>query len=293
MNRKVILSALGAVLILGVYLTTFVVSQREYAIVTQFGKPVHIITQPGLYVKLPGFLQRVNRFDRRLDVFNTQIIQLLLGDKNPIIVTCYMAWKIDDPLVFFQSLSTVDNARQKLSDMLISQLGNILGDYTMDNIINVDTGKVKLADIEDTILANTNERVRENYGLEVHHVGIHRLSYPAIVSEAVYERMRSEREKEANKLRAEGRQEADKIKAETDREVKEILAEAYREAEIIKGEGDQQSTRIYAGAYGKNPEFFQFMKSLEVYREVLKDKSTLILSTDSELFKYLNPETLQ
>ncbi len=293
MNWKAIIGMLVLVLLLGVYLATFVVTQKEYAIVTQFGKPVRIVTEPGLYVKLPGFLQRVNRFERRLDVFKTQIIQLLLGDKNPIIVTCYVAWQIDEPLVFFQSLSTMDNARQKLGDMLISQLGNILGDYTIDNIINIDTSRVKLEEIEKTILANTNERVRESYGVEVHQVGIHRLAYPAIVSDAVYERMRSEREKEANKLRAEGRQEADKIKAGTDREVKEIIAEAYREAEIVKGEGDQESTRIYAEAYGRNPEFFQFMKSLEVYREVLKDRSTLVLSTDSELFKYLNPEKLQ
>lgn len=293
MNRNVMVSAVIVVFLLFVYLMSFVVTQKEYAIVTQFGKPVRIITEPGLYLKLPGFFQRVNRFDRRLDVFKTQIIQLLLGDKNPIIVTCYVAWQIDDPLVFFQSLSTPDNARQKLGDMLVSQLGNILGDYTIDNIINVDTSMVKLDEIENTILANTNERIRENYGMVVHQVGIHRIAYPSIVSDAVYERMRSEREKEANKLRAEGRQEADKIKAETDRQVKEIIAEAYRESEIVKGEGDQESTRIYAEAYGRNPEFFQFMKSLEVYREVLKDRSTLVLSTDSELFKYLNPETLK
>jgi membrane protease subunit HflC len=293
MRRQFVIGAIAVAAILVIYLSTFVVSKKEYAIVTQFGKPVLIVKEPGLYMKLPGFLQVVNRFDNRLDVFKPQVIQLLLGDKNPIIVTCYIAWQIDDPLIFFQSLSNSDNARQKLGDMLISQLGNILGDYTLDNIINIDTTKVKLREIEETILKNTNERVLENYGIRIHQVGIHRIVYPAIVSDAVYERMRSEREKEANKLRAEGRQEADKIRAETDKEVKEIIAAAYREAEIIKGEGDQNSIKIYADAYGKNPEFFQFLKSLEVYRDILKDKTTLVLSTDSELFRYLNPEKIQ
>jgi membrane protease subunit HflC len=293
MNRKavaaVVLLVLGAV----VYSTTCIVNESEYAIITQFGKPVRIIKDPGLYAKMPGFLQTVNRFDRRLDVFKTQLIQLLLGDKNPIIVTCYVAWRIENPLVFFQSLSNFDNARQKLGDMLVSQLGSIFGDYNQDNVINVDPGMVKLREIEAAILENTNERVNRSYGIRVYQVGIRRLAYPAIVSDAVHERMKSEREKEADKLRAEGRQEADKIKAETDKQVKEILAAAYREAQITKGEGDRRSIKIYADAYGKNPDFFQFQKSLEVYRDILKDSSTLVLSTDSELFKYLNPDQIR
>jgi membrane protease subunit HflC len=221
-------------------------------------------------------------------VFNTQPIQLLLGDQNPIVLTCYVCWRVRDPLLFFQSVVTVEIAAQKLGDMVNSQLGNTLGDYRLANIINTTADQVKLAEIEERILTSTNEKTRGKYGIEVVQVGIRRLAYPSIVAEAVYNRMRSEREKEAKKYRAEGHEEATMIKARADREVTEILAESYKQAEILKGEGDQQALKIYAEAYGKDAEFFEFMRSMEVYQSILSKNSTLVLSTESELFRYLN-----
>lgn len=286
LKKAIIIFIIAIILI--IYLSAFKVNENECVIITQFGKPVRTINEAGLYFKLPGFLQNINRFDKRINVFKTQVIQLLLGDKNPIIITCYVCWKIHKPLTFFESLSNSENAIQKLGDMINSQLGNILGDYTIDNIINTEPEQVKLKEIEEKMLENANIKIKREYGIEVVKVGICRLEYPTIVSDAVYERMKSERAKEANKYRAEGKEEAEKIKAETDKMVSEILAEAYKQSQIIKGEGDKESIRIYADAYNKNVEFFEFIKSLEAYKEILKDKSTLILSTDSDLFKYLN-----
>ncbi len=268
--------------------STYAVSEREYAVLTQFGKPIRTVDEAGLYLKRPAFLETVNRIERRAHVFNTQPIQLLLGDQNPIVLTCYVCWRVRDPLLFFQAVVTVEIAAQKLGDMVNSQLGNTLGDYRLENIINTTPGQVKIADIEDKILASTNAKTREKYGLEIVQVGIRRLAYPSIVAEAVYNRMRSEREKEARKYRAEGREEATMIKARADREVTEILAEAYKNAETRKGEGDEQALTIYAEAYGKDAEFFEFMRSMEVYQSILSENSTLVLSTDSELFRYLN-----
>jgi membrane protease subunit HflC len=291
MKKAIIILGIVIVASLVGCLSCFTVNQREYVIVTQFGRPVKTVKETGLHFKLPGVIQKVNRFDRRINVFETQLIQLLLGDKNPIILSCYVAWKIDRPIIYFQSVGNPENAAQKLSDMVNSQLGGILGDYRIDNIINADPQKVKVAEIEEKILSNSNERAKEKYGIEIIQIGIRRVAYPSIVSDAVYERMKSERRKEAAKYRAEGRKEAAKIEAKTDKEVKEILADAYKISQITKGEGDSESIRIYAEAYGKDPEFFQFLKSLETYKDILKAKSTLILSTDSELFKYLNLES--
>jgi membrane protease subunit HflC len=285
--------ATAAVLVLAlsaglVWMSTYAVSEREYAVLTQFGKPTRTVDEAGLYFKRPGFLETVNRVERRTHVFNTQPIQLLLGDQNPIVLTCYVCWRVREPLLFFQSVVTVDIAAQKLGDMVNSQLGNTLGDYRLANIINTTSDQVKIVEIEEKILASTNAKTREKYGIEVVQVGIRRLAYPSIVAEAVYNRMRSEREKEARKYRAEGKEEATMIKARADREVQEILAESYKQAEIRKGEGDQQALKIYAEAYAKDAQFFEFMRSMEVYQSILGENSTLVLSTDSELFRYLN-----
>ena len=271
-----------------VYASSFTVSESEYVILTQFGKPSGTIKTSGFNWKRPGFFETVNRFDRRIHIFTTQPIQLLLGDKNPIVLTSYICWRIQEPLLFFQSLANTDVATQKLGDMVNSQLGNALGNLKITNIINTDLSEIKLTGLEQSILNNINSGAKEKYGIEVIQVGIRRIAYPTVVAEAVYNRMRSEREKEALKFRAEGMEEATKIKAKADREVTEILAEAYKQAQILKGEGDQKALKIYSEAYGKDKEFFEFTKSMETYQEILSRKSTLILSTDSDIFKYLN-----
>jgi len=289
MKKGLILCAAIAALAGLAALSTFTVSERDFAVLTQLGKPTRTLTEAGLYFKRPGFLETVNRIERRVQVFNTQPIQLLLGDQNPIVLTCYVCWQVQDPLLFFQSLVSVDVAGQKLGDMINSQLGSVLGDYALSNIINTDPQEVKLDEIETRIEKNTNERTLDKYGIRVDQVGIRRIAYPTIVADAVYNRMRSERQKEAMKYRAEGEEEAVKIRARADREVTEILAEAYKQAEILKGEGDRQAMKIYADAYGLDREFFEFLKSMEVYREALAERSTLVLSTESEIFRYLNP----
>ena len=255
---------------------------------TQFGKPTTTISKAGLHWKLPGFFETINRIDRRTHVFTTQPIQLLLGDKNPVVLTCYVCWRVHNPLLFFQSLLNAGIATQKMGDMVNSQLGSVLGEFTMDSIINTNPSMIKLATIEERILGNTNVKTKEKYGIEMVQVGIRRIAYPNIVADAVYNRMRSEREKEAKKFRAEGKEQATTIEAKADREVTEILAEAYKKAQILKGKGDQKSLKIYSEAYGKDKEFFEFTKSMEVYKDILSKKSTLILSTDSDLFRYLN-----
>ena len=290
---KPVLFALGvtAVVIALLSLSVFVVPAGEVAVVTQFGKPVATVTEPGPGWKLPGFLQRVHRFDARTEVFNTQPIQLLLGDKNPIIMTTWVAWRVHDPLQYFRSLVNRRTAREKLGDMVVSGLGSALADYTLDDIINPDPTLVRIGDLESRVLDAAAGAARDKYGVEVVRLGLRRIAYPSIVAEAVYNRMRAEREKEARRYRAEGTEEAAKIEAATDTEVSALVAEAYREAETIKGEGDREASRIYADAYRRDPEFFEFLRSLELYRQTLNERTTLILSTESRLYRYLaSPE---
>lgn len=288
MRHFLIISLLIVIGLGFVYVSSYTVSESEYVILTQFGKPSGAIKTAGFNWKWPGFFETVNKFDRRIHIFTTQPIQLLLGDKNPIVLTSYICWRIQEPLLFFQSLANIDTATQKLGDMVNSQLGNALGDFKLTNIINTDPSEVKLIALEKNILKNINLGAKEKYGIEVIQVGIRRIAYPAVVAEAVYNRMRSEREKEALKFRAEGREEATKIKAKADREVTEILAEAYKQMQILKGKGDQKALKIYSDAYGKDKEFFEFTKSMEIYKDILNGKSTLIMSTESDVFKYLN-----
>ena len=268
-------------------LCCYAVKDYEVVIITQFGKPVRTVENAGLHFKLPGIIEQVNRFDRRVDVFETAPTQLLLGDKKPIIVSCFVAWTVDIPLTFFQSVGSSENGVQKISDMVNSRLSIVLGDYTDEDIINTKADKVKLPEIEARMVEVTNQRARERYGIHISKVGIQRLAYPSAVIEAVYDRMKSERRKEADKIKAEGEEVASRLMAKADKEAREIRAEADKEALVLAGEGESKAMRIYTEAYGKDPEFYEFLQSLETYSEILSKETTLILSSESELFKYL------
>lgn len=288
-NFTLLLIVLG-ILICIVALSVFTVNEKEIAIITRFGDPVRIVTKAGPHRKLPGFLEKVNRLDKRIHTFKPRPMQLMLKDQNPIIMTCYVCWQISDPLAFFQALGTQIIAEEKLGDMVNARLGNVLGDYLLAQIINVDADKVKLSEIEERILRESNDQTRDQYGLKVIDVGIRRITYPSTNTEAVYNRMKSDRETEAKKYRAEGGEAASKIEAEADRKVSEILAEASKQAEIIKGNGDKEAIKIRGEAYSQAPELFEFLDSLDTYRKILGRETTMILSLDSNLFRYLLPE---
>ena len=269
------------------YGSLFTVGEQENIIITRFGKPMRTITKAGIHFKLPGFFETVNRFDKRIEMFETRPTQMLLKDKNPIIISCFVAWNINDPLLFFQSLGDEQNGELKLNDMVNSRLSIVLADYTDENIINTDSSRIRLKQIQNQVMEYTNENAMNKYGVCVVDVGIQRLAYPATVVKAVYDRMKSERKKEADKITAEGKEQANKIMIQADKEARGIKAAAEKKALITKGQGDEKAMEIYARAYGEDEQFFDFIKSLETYSNVLKSDTTLILSTDSELFKYL------
>ncbi len=287
-NLKIVTVPAIAIILLLTALMFYKVDETENAIVTQFGKPIKARVVPGLYVKWPDPIQTVNRFDNRAQIYKTKLIEYLTKDKKNIIVQCFVVWKIDDTLKFFEAVGNQFNAEQKLYDIVCAQLGALIGNYPMSAIISTEEGKVKLPEMETIMAERINKKTSQDYGIAITRVGINRLALPVDNARSVFKRMIAEREAIANKYRAEGEEKASEIMANADREGNQILSRAYREAEIIKGKGDASATRIYADAYEKDPEFYRFLRTLESYRVIFDEDTAVVLSSDSKLLKLLN-----
>ena len=273
------------------FLIFYKVDERECVVVTQFGHPVKTITESGLYYKWPDPVQTVNRFEKRLVLYKTRLIEYLTEDKKNIIVQCFVCWRISEPLRFFQAVGNNISAEKKIDDIICAQLGSILGNYEMASIVSTEKDAVKIKEIEKDITKNSNKKTIDSYGIEIKEIGICRLALPQDNVESVYKRMKSERESIANKYRAEGREKADIIRSEADKIQSDILSEAYKDAEIIKGEGDASAIKIYAEAFEKDSAFYRFIRTLESYKRIIDEKTTVVLSSKSDLFKYLNKKT--
>jgi len=289
MKRIIILVA---VIALGLAIATsffFAVDESEYVVVTQFGNPLKTLKQAGLCQKLPW--QTVNRFDRRMQLYETPLIEYLTGDKKNVVLQAFVCWRVEDPLEFFRAVRTFESANQKLDDLITASIGAKLGDYKMANLISVNAEEVKIPEMELLITSEVNAKTRAGYGIGVARVGVLRLALPEDNARSVYRRMEAERSAIANEYRALGREEADKIKSRADKEKSDIIANAYKDAQIIRGEGDARSAEIYAKAYSKAPDFFELLRTLEAYKKILNQQAVFVMSADSELLKYLNEAT--
>ena len=273
------------------FLIFYKVDEREYVVVTQFGHPVETITKPGLHYKWPDPIQTVNRFEKRLMLYKTRLIEYLTEDKKNVIVQCFVCWRISEPLEFFQAVGNNISAAKKIDDIICAQLGSVLGNYEMSSIISSKKDAVKIKEIEKSITKNSNKKTIDSYGIEIKEIGICRLALPQDNVESVYKRMKAERESIANKYRAEGREKADIIRSEANQIQSDILSGAYKDAEIIKGEGDAAAIKIYAEAFETDSAFYKFIRTLGSYNKIIDDKTTVVLSSESDLFKYLNKKT--
>lgn len=287
-KRGLAFGIIGASLIL-VMLVFFQVDATEYAIVTQFGNPVRSITNPGLYVKLPDPIQNVRKLDRRVQVFTVNESEFLTKDKKNILVEAYATWRIDDPVLFYKSVSDAEGASTRLSDILKSELGVALGQYDLANLVSTKAEDIQLAAMLEALTKQTDTRTRA-YGFIVSDVRLKQLNFPEANRESVFQRMRAERQQIARQLRSEGTEEATKIRATADAEKTTLLSKAQEESNRIKGEGEAEAIRIYARAFGKDPDFYQFLRTLESYDKIINKGTTLILPSNSELLKFLNPQ---
>jgi membrane protease subunit HflC len=267
------------------YSTFFTVAETEFALVTQFGRPVDTVTEAGLHVKWP--YQSATYFDRRLRVYNPRPSEFLTRDKKNLVIESYVLWQIDDPEVFVQTVGDEVAAEMRLHDITWAGLAAAMGNHDLDAIVSPDPEKLQTQRLLDELTEQTGARALEEYGIRVADVRIKRLNLPEQNKQSVFARMRAERERIARQYRAEGEEQALRIRADADRQREETLSLAYKQAEQTKGEGDAEAARVYGRAYSRNPQFYKLVRTLEAYKKALDDQTTVILSSDSELLRLL------
>lgn len=261
--------------------TVYIVDQTETAIVLQLGKPVAGPIAPGLHVKIP-FIQNVVYFDARLLEYDAKAAEVLTLDKKNLVVDNYARWRITDPLLFYRTLHTVSRANARLDDIIYAELRVALGQYTLLDVVSE-----KRAVIMGEVMQKSTQ-ILAPYGIEVVDVRIKRTDLPPENAHAIYGRMKAERERQAKLYRSEGWEEMEKIKSGADKDRAIILAEAERQAEVLRGQGDAESTAVWAEAVGKSPEFFGFTRSLEAYQKAFARNSRIFLTPESPFLKYMH-----
>ena len=277
--RKILIPFI-VVLAVVAYQGVFVVQEINQAIVLQFGDPKRIITKPGLNFKIP-FIQNIAYLDRRVLNLDTPPEEVIAADQKRLIVDAFARFKIVDPLKFYISVGNERVARSRLATIINSRIRSVLGTHQLATLLSTDRA-VHMASIQNDV--NTEA---ENFGITIVDVRIKRADLPQANSEAIFKRMQTEREREAKEFRAQGAEMAAKITSTADKEVTVILANANKQSEIMKGEGDGQRNRIFADAFGRDPQFFAFYRAMQSYEKALIGGDTsLILSPDSDFFKF-------
>jgi len=278
---KKILIGLIVVALLILITGIFTVDEKEQVVILQFGKPIREITDPGLHLKIPNPIQQLVVFDDRLLEYDSPPEEVLSRDKKTLIVDNYVRWRISDPLLFLQTVQAIPTALTRLDDIVYSELRRELGTHNMSEIITENRELIM-----DVVTRGSNEATK-TYGIEVIDVRIRRVDLPKENEKSIYARMDAERKRQANKFRSEGEEEAQKIRAATDRDRTIILADAYKTSQELRGEGDAKAIDIYARAYSSAPDFYEFQRTLEAYKLIINEKTTVVLPADSKLFKLL------
>jgi len=258
----------------------FQMGEWEQGVVLQFGRPVKTVTEPGLYFKKP-FVQNVVKFDKRLLVYDAAPKELITQDKQQLVVDNYSRWRIVDPLKFYQTVLTEAGAQSRLDDIIYSNLREIIGRTTLRDVVSGDREALMAS-----VTSESNAKA-EAYGVEVVDVRIKRADLPEKNEQNIYNRMRTERERQAKKFRAEGEEEARKIRSEAEKSRQVILAEANREAEVIRGKAEAQATSIFAAAYDRDVAFYEFMRTLEAYRTAFTGHTTVVLDPKADFLRLL------
>jgi modulator of FtsH protease HflC len=274
--------ALILLLILAIvaYSSVFSVQQTEQALVVRFGKPVDVATEPGLHVKAP-FIDTVIPIDKRILDLENPSQEVIASDQKRLVVDAFARYRIKDALKFYQSVGSIQAANLQLTTLLNAALRRVLGEVTFIQVVR-DEREVLMGRIRDQL-----DKEASGYGIQVVDVRIRRADLPEQNSQAVYQRMQTERQREAAEFRAQGGQKAQEIRANAEREATIIVAEANSKAEQTRGEGDAERNRLFAEAYGKDPDFFAFYRSMTAYENGLKSADTrFLLSPDSDFFRY-------
>lgn len=264
-----------------------VVQETEYAIILAFGNPRSIVTHAGLVWKLPPPFETVVRIDKRLRILDPSPAEYLTLDKKNVLAHAFVAWEVADPLKFLVTVVDRNRAEAQLEDILRAEVGAELGSHDLSALLSTEPGHVRTDAIMQTITERTHAKASEGYGINVRAVRLKRLNFPEENRQAVFRRMEAERERIARQYRSEGEEEAEKVRAQADLEQARILADADRQSQEIRGQADAEAARIYGEAYSRDPEFYEFIKTLETYQSIIDEDATIVLPSDSRLLNLL------
>jgi membrane protease subunit HflC len=275
-----VIAALIIVALIVAYGALFTVYQTRQALVVRLGQPVRIVTDPGLHSKVP-LIDSVINIDKRILDLENPAQEVIASDQKRLVVDAFARYRITEPLKFYQTLGTVDGANLQLSILLNSALRRVLGEATLTQVVR-DQREHLMTQVRDQLGAEA-----QAFGISVVDVRIRRADLPEQNSQAVYQRMQTERQQEAAQIRAQGTQRAQEIRARADRDVTVLLADAQSKGEQTRGEGDAERNRIFAEAYGRDPDFFSFYRSMQAYEAGLRPNDTrMLLKPDTDFFRY-------
>jgi membrane protease subunit HflC len=305
-TKTAILVAAAAVILLVLVDAVYIVSETNQVIITQFGEPIgSAITRAGIHLKMP-FVQKTNFFEKRWLEWDGFPNQIPTKDKKYIWVDTYARWRISDPLVFYQRVRDERGAQSRLDDVIDGETRNVIANFDLIEVVRSTNREFERSEEVDILQAETEmvkiqvgreklaqivleraSKITPEFGVEIRDVRIKRINYIDEVQQKVFDRMIAERKRIASKYRSEGDGRSAEIRGQKEKELKRIQSEAYRTAQEVKGKADAEATRIYAQSYNADPEFYQFLKTLETYRTSLDSETWLLLSTDSEFLKFL------
>lgn len=307
MNRGILALVLGLLGVFAVLSSSYTISETQQVVITQFGEPIgKAVTQPGLHFKLP-FVQELNWFDKRWLEWNGDANQVPTRDKKYIWVDTYARWRIIDPLRFFQALRDERSAQSRLDDIIDGETRYVIASHNLIEVVRSSNRPFESVTDEEEAVSESESmagvtvgrdkltrmilqrasKAMPSYGIELVDVQIQRVNYIESVQTKVFERMISERKRIADRYRSEGQGKSAEIRGRKERELQKISSEAYRKSQEILGQADAKAAAIYADAYGRDPRFYRFLKSMETYGRALDEKTTLVLSTESELYRFL------
>jgi membrane protease subunit HflC len=295
MKKKILMIVIALSVIVASGLIFYQVDEREYVVITQFGEPVKAIKKAGLNWKWPDPIQSVNRYNNRLMTYEMGETEYLTKDKKNVMIDSYVVWKTEDPVKYMRTVKNRMGAETRLADILSSEIGIGAGKYDLSSLISTESEKIKfsrmLGDVKDEIFQKAKD-----YGILIADVQVTLLNFPERNKLSVFRRMKAERERIAKGYRSEGTEKGTKIRADADKQRQIILSEAYEKAQKIKGEGEAIAIKTYADAYEKDVAFYELIRTLESYEKFIDGKTTVVLSADSELLKFINtsnPELLK
>ena len=287
MKRKIFMIVIAILVIAASGLIFFQVDEREYVVITQFGDPIKAIKTAGLGWKWPDPIQSVNRYDNRLMTYEMGETEYLTEDKKNVMVDSYVVWKVDDPIKYMKTVKNRVGAETRLADIMFSEIGIGVGNYDLSSLISIDAERIRFGQMMVGVKKEVARKATD-YGIEVSDVKVTLLNFPERNKLSVFRRMKAERERIAKGYRSEGTEKGLKIRADADKQRQIILSEAYERAQEIRGEGEAIAIKTYAEAYEKDIKFYELIRTLESYEKFIDGKTTVVLTADSELLKFIN-----